>query len=154
LTNRQQFVTFADVSSDLGKISCGVPQGSVLGPLLFLMYVNDISNSVPNASIKLFADDTNLFVHGITLDNVVMKVNASLRSLSNWFFANKLSLSVDKTSYIIFWKNARINHNYTIKLCDADIKQVRGRSPNMGHRTRRDDSISNITWSYLLVVFF
>jgi len=86
LTNRQQFVTYADVSSDLGKISCGVPQGSVLGPLLFLLYVNDISNSVPNASIKLFADDTNLFVHGITLDSVVMKVNASLRSLSNWFF--------------------------------------------------------------------
>jgi len=74
LTNRQQFVTFADVSSDLRKISCGVPQGSVLGPLLFLLYVNDISNSVPNASIKLFADDTNLFVHGITLDSVVMKV--------------------------------------------------------------------------------
>jgi len=114
LTNRQQFVTFADVSSDLGKISCGIPQGSVLGPLLFLFYVNYISNSVPNASIKLFADDTNLFVHGITLDNVVMKVNASLRSLSNWFFVNKLSLSIDKTSYSIFWKSARIKHNYTI----------------------------------------
>jgi len=71
MTNRQQFVTFADVSSDLGKISCGVPKGSVLGPMLFLLYVNDISNSVPNASIKLFADDTNLFVHGITLDNVI-----------------------------------------------------------------------------------
>jgi len=84
LTNRQQFVTFAGVSFDLGKISRGVPQGSVLGPL-FLLYVNDISNSVPNASIKLFADDTNLFVHSITLNNVVMKVNASLRSLSNWF---------------------------------------------------------------------
>jgi len=58
LTNRQQFVTFADVSSDLEKISCGVPQESVLGPLLFLLYVNDMSNSVPNASIELFADDT------------------------------------------------------------------------------------------------
>jgi len=65
LTNRQQFVTFADVSSDLGKVSCGVPQESVLGPLLFLLYANNISNSVPNASIKLFADDTNIFVHGI-----------------------------------------------------------------------------------------
>jgi len=55
-----------------------------------------------------------------------MKVNASLRSLSNWFFANKLglSLSIDKTSYSIFWKSARINHNYTIQLCDSDIKQV------------------------------
>jgi len=124
LTTRQQFVTYADVSSDLGKISCGVPQGSVLGPLLFLLYVNDISNSVPNASIKLFPDDANLFVHGITLDNVVMKGNASLRSLSNWFYANKLSLSIDKTSYSIFGKSARINHNYTIQLCDSDIKQV------------------------------
>jgi len=62
LTNRQQFVIYmyAYVSSDLGKISCGIPHGSVLGFWLFLLYVNDrpVSNSVPNASVKLFADDT------------------------------------------------------------------------------------------------
>jgi len=79
---------------------------------------------LPNASIKLFADDTNLFVHGITLDNVVMNFNASLGSLGNWFYANKLSFSIDKTSYSIFWKSDRIKHNYTIQLCDSDIKQV------------------------------
>jgi len=53
-----------------------------------------------------------------------MKVNESLRSLSNWFFANKLSLSIDKISYSISGKSYRLKHNYTIQLCDSDIKQV------------------------------
>ena len=64
LTNRQQFTCVAGARSSSLSITCGVPQGSVLGPLLFLIYVNDIGNAVPlpNKIIKLFADDTNLFV--------------------------------------------------------------------------------------------
>ena len=61
LSNRFQFTTIDNVYSRLLKATCGVPQGSVLGPLLFLLYVNDIANAVPDESVKLFADDTNLF---------------------------------------------------------------------------------------------
>jgi hypothetical protein len=65
LTNRQQFTCIDDTrSSTYSNITCGVPQGSVLGPLLFLIYVNDIGSAVPNETVKLFADDTNLFVFG------------------------------------------------------------------------------------------
>ena len=61
LANRFQFTSVDNVHSGLLTVTCGVPQGSVLGPLLFLLYVNDITNAVPGESVKLFADDTNLF---------------------------------------------------------------------------------------------
>ena len=64
LTNHKQFTIVNDTKSDVLDITCRVPQGSVLGPLLFLVYVNDIQNSVPEAKLKLFADDTNLFIFG------------------------------------------------------------------------------------------
>jgi len=63
----QKFVSIGDSKSDLRSVTYGVPQGSILGPLLFLLYINDIENCVPNATVKLFADDTNIFVHGKTL---------------------------------------------------------------------------------------
>ena len=64
LCDRQQFTVVNNVSSTICSINCGVPQGSVLGPLLFLLYINDICASVPNQQLKLFADDTNLFIFG------------------------------------------------------------------------------------------
>jgi hypothetical protein len=83
-----------------------VPQGLVLGPLLLLLYVDDIKkkNSINDCTVKLFADDTNLFVHGKTLQEVFLKANDAIAWLSKWFMANKLSLSIDKTCYSVFWK--------------------------------------------------
>ena len=63
LSNRKQYTVLPDYESELDSITYGVPQGSVLGPLLFLIYVNDIQNAISEAKIKLFADDTNLFFH-------------------------------------------------------------------------------------------
>ena len=63
LSNRRQYTAIGDNSSEVNVIKCGVPQGSVLRPLLFLIYVNDIHNAIPEVNIKLFADDTNIFVH-------------------------------------------------------------------------------------------
>jgi len=70
------------------SIKYGVPQGSVglLGPLLLLVYINDIQNSVTDVSIKLFADDTNLFVHAKDLNSAIEKSNKRLNDLSVWFF--------------------------------------------------------------------
>jgi hypothetical protein len=75
LTNRQQFTCVAGARSSSLSINCGVPQGSVLEPLLFLIYVNDIGNTVPNDIVKLFADDTNLFVFGESFTIVNQKAN-------------------------------------------------------------------------------
>ena len=63
LSNRQQYVEFDSCSSKRTKITCGVPQGSILGPLLFLIYINDITRASPVFTYILFADDTNIFTH-------------------------------------------------------------------------------------------
>ena len=70
LSNRQKYTVVAGAVSSLAKITCGVPQRSVLGPLLFLLYVNDIANAVPDQNIKLFADDTNLFIASKIADHL------------------------------------------------------------------------------------
>jgi len=92
-------VCISGVNSSLSKVTCGVPQGSVLGPLLALVYINDIGNSVFGACVNLFAVDTNLFVFSNDVD---LQIDASekLILLSNWFIAN--ILRYDKTCYRVF----------------------------------------------------
>ena len=89
-------------NSKINEIVCGVPQGSILGPLLFLIYINDIVKISPILNMILFADDTNLFISGKNLTETVTTLNQELCKLSNWFKVNKLSLNVKKTNYIIF----------------------------------------------------
>jgi hypothetical protein len=109
LTNRVQFTCIVDDVSSYQEITCGVPQGSVLGPLLFLIYVNDIGNTVPNNMVKLFADDTNLFVFGNSCNLVGQNANFYVSELSKWFIANKLSLNITKTCYMMFSTKADDN---------------------------------------------
>jgi len=85
LSNRKQFVSINNIDSDLDNINCGVPQGSVLGPLLFLIYVNDIANASPNSGIRLFADDTNVFVYGKSLSETNFKAEGVVKKLNQWF---------------------------------------------------------------------
>jgi len=73
------------MKSDRNFVSCGVSQVSVLGPLLFLLYVNNIGNSVPDISIKLYADDTNLFVYGKTAENLINNARIYISKLNDWF---------------------------------------------------------------------
>ena len=75
LSNRQQYVTYNGVSSQLKNINCGVPQGSVLGPLLFLLYINDLSNVCKCTMPLVFADDINLFINGSELDGLESLTN-------------------------------------------------------------------------------
>jgi len=83
----------AGIQSSVTCVSCGVPQSSVLAPLLLFIYINDIGNAVANDTIKLFADDTNLFIFG---DNIMIVQNEavhSINALHNWLICNKLSLN-------------------------------------------------------------
>jgi len=104
LYNRKQFVSSNGTSSNLCRINCGVPQGSIIGPLLFLLYVAEVDNCSAVPSFILFADDSNLFFSSTSkkLSDLISTVNAELVNLSEWFCANKLSLNVKKTIYILF----------------------------------------------------
>ena len=102
LSNRNQYVSFSNYNSESMLISCGVPQGSILGPLLFLLYVNDMANVSSVLFTILFADDTNVFVQGKSLDHLIDVMNNELCKLSEWMAINKLSLNVKKTKCMIF----------------------------------------------------
>ena len=101
LSKRKQFVTNG---SSILEITHGVPQGSILGPLLFLIYINDIAKCSKLLNFILFADDTTAFLSGKNAFEVFKTVNAELPNLQTWFFANKLSLNTIKTKYILFHK--------------------------------------------------
>ena len=119
---RQQYVLVSGAQSTKRQIDCGVPQGSILGPLLFILYINDIIRCSDILRFILFADDTNLFYSNKDIIELELKVNSELFKLSEWFRANKLSLNVAKTNYIIFG-NKRISNDMTqLKIClDGNI---------------------------------
>ena len=96
LKNRNQYTIVNDYKSLPRKITYGVPQGSVLGPLLFLLYINDINFAVKDGTLKLYADDTNLFLSDNDLNKLCTRTNRSLASLHEWFLANKLSINFEK----------------------------------------------------------
>ena len=102
LKNRAQFVSISNVYSTIKELLTGVPQGSVLGPLLFLLYINDLHNSVRYAKTYHFADDTSVILSSTSLEILSKRINKDLFNLSNWLKANKSNLNVKKTELVIF----------------------------------------------------
>ena len=101
LSNRCQYVSLNNKqSTSKKKITCGVPQGSVLGPLLFTLYINDINSSTSDCP-KLFADDTCLILQDNTLNHLYNKVSSEILSINKWLVANKLTLNLEKSNVII-----------------------------------------------------
>ena len=124
LENRKQYTVLANYDSGLESVKCGVPQGSVLGPLLFLIYINDIQYAVPNATLKLFADDTNLFLHNSDPTKLFAMANSSMSCLSEWFLANRLSLNLTKTCYSIFGPNHKITTGLKLYINNEEIQNT------------------------------
>ena len=101
LSNRRQFVLFKDVQSEYATVTCGVTQGSInsiMGPLLFVLYVNDIANVSTSLLPILFADDTNVFLTGNNIDQMIEIMNGELNNVFIWLNSNKLSLNVKKNA--------------------------------------------------------
>lgn len=112
LSNRQQYVQLNDISSNFSSITCGVPQGSILGPLLFLIYINDLPNASKIFNAILFADDTNLFYSNKDLEMLNDTINSELAKISDWLRVNRLSLNIKKTHFIVFTAiNKKYDHN-------------------------------------------
>ena len=115
LSDCQQYVSINGYDSGLTKLNCGVPQGSVLGPLLFLLYINDLNQAIKFCKVHHFADDTNLLYLGKSIKKLNKFVNIDLKNLVNWLNANKISLNVKKTEMVIF-KSKRKKFNDTVKI--------------------------------------
>ena len=115
LSNRSQYVSINGYDTGLAAINCGVPQGSLLSPLLFLLYINDLNQAI---KFHHFADDTNLLCLGNSIKKLNKLVNADLKRLVNWLNANKISLNVKKTEMVIFKsKQKKLEGDLKIKLC-------------------------------------
>lgn len=124
LSNRKQYIEIENTKSDVKILKHGVPQGSVLGPLLFLVYVNDINTNNDNNTL-CFADDTTIFVSSANPHELFLKANESLNKAYDWFCANKLNLNTKKTNYMIISPHKwNLNQNYALKLGNQSISQI------------------------------
>ena len=122
LSDRKQYVFYNGESSELKPILCDVPRGSVLGPLLFLIYINDLPNISKDLKFFLFADDTNIYFESNDLIKLENTVNKELKKLYFWLNVNRLSLNVSKTNYIIFHPyNKPLKQHITLKINNKAI---------------------------------
>jgi len=127
LNDRKQFVKFNEHCSPTSVIKCGVPQGSILGPLLFLLYINDLPSYSPNLHFIMFADDTNIIYSNKDPNLLESTLNNELKIISDWFKLNKLSLNIKKTNIMIFRnKHSCISSpNIIITIDDKEIEHVK-----------------------------
>ena len=114
MNSRKQYVYINGETSQLKDISCGVPQVSDLGPLLFLIYINDLPNISKVLHFFLFADDTNIYYEAESPEKLEHVMNKELRELHKWLVVNRLSLNIDKTNFTCFTIEASRFHKKAI----------------------------------------
>ena len=125
LSDRRQKCQLDNVMSSERHVKCGISQGSILGRLLFLIYINDLPECLNYATPRLFPDDTNLTVAGNTGDEIELAMNEDLDCIKEWLLANKLSLNVAKTEFIVIGTNKKLK---SLNNNQPSIKIVRLRS--------------------------
>ena len=124
LSDRKQYVSVNRYTSDYLNISCGVPQGSVLGPLLFLIYINDLPNVSKLLSFYLFADDTNIYFKSNDLTHLQKVMNRELKKVKKWLDANRLAFNIDKINFVIFHPlRIKLHEPVIIRFCRKKIQR-------------------------------
>ena len=124
LTNRQQYVPLAGMESSRQTVVCGVPEGSSLGPLLFVIYINDIPNCSEKLSFRIRADDTNIFASSTNATQLETLINREILKVKEWCDMNRLSTNFKKTNYMIIKSNKKkIANTFKVKLPNKDSSE-------------------------------
>ena len=125
LNNRKQYVNFNKISSNFLFLTHSVPQGSLLAPLLFNIYINDLLNTPMFLNSILFADDSCFYLSDSNITSLMNMINIELNNLNNWINSNKLTLNFKKSHYIIFSRKLNLNSNIpTLKINNNVIERV------------------------------
>ena len=125
LVDRQHFVQYRGALSRAQFVGCGVPQGSVLGPLLFIIYVNDLPSNITRAKTIMYADDTTLYVSDTNMNRLYSTINDELDIISDWFKSNKLSVNAAKSNYVTFRKSPDCTIPDTITIDGNQIEKAK-----------------------------
>ena len=110
LSNRKQFCQVGGIDSETDHIEIGVPHGSCLGPLLFLVYINDLPRDIQSSNVSMYADDTSLSCKSKDLTQLIEAVYDDLRNLETWLKGNKISLYVAKTNSMLICSKSKYSH--------------------------------------------
>ena len=123
LENQNQFISVNNINSDILPIEYGVPQGSVLGPLFFLIYINDLNNAIDFSDVHHFADDTHVLFSSKSLKDINKKINFDLKNIFILPRATKILLNADKTELVLLSsKNRNITKNMNFRTSEQKMK--------------------------------
>ena len=145
LTGRLQITEINGVRSDTRTVRTGVPQGSVCGPLLFLILINDFHLAVDTETV-LFADDTTLQVSGPSMPSLTNQMNLNLSNAADWFRANLLTLNTSKTKFILFSPKNRHVHNPILTIDGCNIEQIGSNLPTKTFKFLGLNIDDNLNW--------
>ena len=126
LSNRKQYVNYKNSSSDTLNVNIVIPQGSILGPLLFILYINDLHNVSDKLTLLQFADDSSFFVSGRSLPELFNVLQNEIVKIREWLNNNKLSLNISKPNYMIMTNRKKVQQNddFQLSIDGQTISQV------------------------------
>ncbi len=124
LKDRTQIVRCNNITSTQCKITIGVPQGSILGPILFLLYINDLTQFSVEAQCNLFADDALFYVHAKDIDNVNKKLQTTINSVARWYKCNKLTLNVKKSNVMLIHRRKSLNGHLDVTINNSKLQHI------------------------------
>ena len=142
LSNRYQFESINNTSSSFLRIECGVRQGSIIGPILFILYINDLPRVSTTLKFLLYADDTNILYENTDTKVIIKTINMEMPKIIKWLKSNKLHINVNKTVAMLFHtRQKRVNIDENLIVIDGNIIPLSTKTKFLGINID-----NNLTW--------